>query len=127
MNIIGWYTNETISKQLTKSGARYIWEITFDPDTQTARFVGQSRDSVTATLAELDKPAVQDTPRVTAEDQKTFPLAPAGWKYTNLVNPNQLKNDPAHYPVLLYNGITYTGTCASTTAYWQSPLMQILS
>lgn len=107
MNIIGWDAEKKIVKQLKKSGSRYIWEIKYDTANDVATFIGQGRKEVAANLVELL--ADPDLPTISTEDEKTFPPEPRGWKYVNLTDPDRLQFDPAHYPVFLYKGITYTG------------------
>lgn len=53
MLIVTWDMQRNLVKQWTKSGARYIWQISFNADTQTITFTGQVRNAVTATLEEL--------------------------------------------------------------------------
>ena len=53
MLIVAWDMQRNLAKQWEKLGARYIWQISFDADTQTVTFTGQSSLSVTATLDEL--------------------------------------------------------------------------
>lgn len=53
MLIVAWDMQRNLVKQWTKSGARYIWQISFNADNQTITFTGQVRNAVTATLEEL--------------------------------------------------------------------------
>lgn len=48
-------------------------------------------------------------PRITTLDSNRLPTPPEGWKYFNLVDPDGLESDLAHYPVLLFGPHTYTG------------------
>lgn len=115
MLILGWDNKGNIVKRVTKSGARYIiWQISLTDDKKTVKFIGQSRDSIMATLAELEVGG--DGPKITTQDQKTFPAAPSGWDWVNLTDPNKLEFDPAHYPVLLYKGVTYTSALVKWNA-----------
>lgn len=47
-------------------------------------------------------------PHITTLDSSLLPDPPEGWKYSNLTDPENLDDDPAHYPVLLFGSYTYT-------------------
>ena len=48
-------------------------------------------------------------PRIITLEEHRLPSAPEGWKYSNLVDPDDLTPDKEHYPVLLFGPYTYTG------------------
>lgn len=111
-------TNKKIVKQLTKPGSRYIREIKYDATNDVVIFIGQVRQQVTANLRELLADA--DGPVITTADESTFPEAPEGWRYVNLTDPDKLQFDPAHYPVVLYKGITYSILVRNAAIHWDS-------
>lgn len=53
MLIVAWDMQRNLVKRWEKSGARYLWRITFDSAAQRVTFSGQSSQSVHATLDEL--------------------------------------------------------------------------
>lgn len=107
--IICWDVQGSIVKGLAKPGARYVWQIAYNTNTQVFTFTGQARASVTATFAELTSSIEHVAPVIGTINQSLLPDAPDNWKYTNLTDPNQLGSDSAHYPVLLYDAFTFTG------------------
>lgn len=109
MLILGWDGQGNAVHQLIKAGARYIWQISFDPSNQTAIFIGQAMLSVQATLQELLSSPSPNGPTITTLNQATFPSAPADWNFFNITSPDVLTSDPLHYPVVIVQGITYTG------------------
>ncbi|KAI1786045.1 hypothetical protein LXA43DRAFT_928023, partial [Ganoderma leucocontextum] len=90
MLIIAWDMQRNLVKQWNKSGARYIWQISFNPATQTVTFTGQNKKSVTATLDELivgpavvylppsSGPALPYTLSYAAPNNAQFPVMKSG-------------------------------------------------
>ena len=53
--IVGWdHITKKVVKQFKKDGARFLWRIAFDANSQSVIFVGQSTQFVSVTLPELD-------------------------------------------------------------------------
>ncbi len=90
MLIVAWDMQRNLVKQWNKPGARYIWQVSFDADTQTVTFTGQASNSVTATLDELivgptvvylppsSGPALPYTLTYAAPDNAQFPVMKSG-------------------------------------------------
>ncbi|KAI1786067.1 hypothetical protein LXA43DRAFT_1065370 [Ganoderma leucocontextum] len=90
MLIVAWDMQRNLVKQWNKSGARYIYQISFNADTQTVTFTGQSSNSVTATLDELivgpavvylppsSGPALPSTLSYAAANNAQFPVMKSG-------------------------------------------------
>lgn len=67
MLVVAWDMNRNLVKILEKAGARYIWQITFDPANQAVTFTGNSSQSIQFTLDELAvRPSVVSLPSPTA-------------------------------------------------------------
>lgn len=49
------------------------------------------------------------SPLITTADSSTFPPPPPTWNYVNLVDPNELGDDLARYPIVCIGPYTYTG------------------
>ncbi|KAI1784865.1 hypothetical protein LXA43DRAFT_175500 [Ganoderma leucocontextum] len=90
MLIVAWDMQRNLVKQWEKPGARYIWQISFDANTQTVTFTGEGSVSVTATLDELivgpavvylppsSGPALPYTLSYAAPDNAQFPVMKSG-------------------------------------------------
>ncbi|KAI1784873.1 hypothetical protein LXA43DRAFT_1119949 [Ganoderma leucocontextum] len=90
MLIVAWDMQRNLVKQWNKSGARYIYQISFNAETQTVTFTGQSSNSVTATLDELivgpavvylppsSGPALPYTLSYAAPNNAQFPVMKSG-------------------------------------------------
>lgn len=53
MCLLAYDTSNKIVKQVSKQGARYIWQMTLDQTNKTLTCYGQANQTITATLAEL--------------------------------------------------------------------------
>lgn len=96
MLIIGFDRQKNIVKSVKKTGARYLWQIAFDDDRKGVNFIGQSRQSVDATLDEL---ADLDDIQTSTANVSTFPPPPDGWKYFNLLYPNKTLSNKTKYEI----------------------------
>ncbi len=99
MALVTYDANNNVVGNITKDGARYVWNVTPDGPASIA-FFGQSNQKVNATWAELTPP-----PTVVAVPANSNPPVPAGLKVTCMVNGSSLNSSPT-CPVVKYMGIT---------------------
>ncbi|HBF39590.1 MAG TPA: hypothetical protein DDW50_20015 [Firmicutes bacterium] len=84
-----------------KYGARYIWQITTDPATQTVTFWGQSKKTVTMSFDQLRVP-----PTVATVSAGSHPAIPSDLKEIALSDPSS-GNPSSTDPVLKWGNYTY--------------------
>ncbi len=97
--LVTYDSHNNVVGNITKDGARYVWEAIVDRGQQRVVFNGQSNQSVSASFAELNPPVV------TAVPSNSNPPVPAGLKVTCMVNGTSLNPSPT-CPVVTYQGIT---------------------
>jgi hypothetical protein len=98
MALVSYDANNNVVGNITKDGARYVWNITPGAP-QSLDFFGQSNQHVSATWAELSPPQVVAVPA------NSNPPVPAGLKVTCMANGTSLNGNPT-CPVIKYQGIT---------------------
>lgn len=95
--------NNTLVSRIELSGARYLFNVTVNPSTNKAHFIGQSNEMAQINLRQIYVPIVQTL------NASLQPDPPSGLKYIHLIDPNSLDVDDEHYPVLTIEDINYWG------------------
>ncbi|HEY4941335.1 MAG TPA: hypothetical protein VII56_07890 [Rhizomicrobium sp.] len=100
MALVTYDAQNNVVGNITKDGARYVWNASSSRPDKTVTFSGQSRQAVSATWAELT-PA----PQIVSVPSNSNPPVPAGLKITCMNNGTSLNPSPT-CPVVKYQGIT---------------------
>ena len=100
MALVTYDAQNNVVSNITKDGARYVWQAVSSLPDKTVMFSGQSNQTVTVTWAELTPP-----PQVVTVASNSNPPVPAGLKVTCMVNGTSLNPSPT-CPVVKYMGIT---------------------
>ena len=100
MALVTYDAGNNVVGNITKDGARYVWEAISSLPDQTVMFSGQSSQSITVNWSELIPP-----PQVVTVASNSNPPVPAGLKVTCMVNGTSLNPSPT-CPVVKYKGIT---------------------
>lgn len=101
MALVTYDSQNNVVGNITKDGARYVWEAKVNPGEKTVTFSGQSNQTVSATYDELFTPS----PLVVAVAANSNPPVPAGLKVTCMPSGTTLSPSPT-CPVVKYKGIT---------------------
>ena len=101
MALVTYDAQNNVVNNITKDGARYIWQEIVNPGDQTVNFQGQANQSVSATYDELFTPS----PLIVAVAANSHPPVPAGLKVTCMNSGTSLNPSPT-CPVVKYKGIT---------------------
>ena len=100
MALVTYDAQNNVVGNITKDGARYVWDATSSLPNKTVTLSGQSNQSISVTWSELTPP-----PQIVTVAANSNPPVPAGLKVTCMGSGTSLNPSPT-CPVIKYQGIT---------------------